>query len=204
MKPDSITSISSDRRKFLLTSAGAAALLAGSTTSLLIMSGCNVDWINTAINDLPTIVNVVGTVLAIVASVTTLNPAIGLAITTAATAAKVALAVVQQAVNDYKANPSATLLEKIKTTLLDVQANLGQILDAAHVVNLALRTVIIGATGLAITVLTQILSLLPANTTGAALAAQSKAAIKPLTSDQVKQQVNGFLNANGFGQFAIQ
>lgn len=185
--------------------AGAATLaVVGST---LTMEGCNVDWITTAINDLPTIVSIATTVATIVADALgggILSPAVAAIIQTASQAAQVALATAQQLIKDYQAQPSASVLAKIKTTLLDVQSSLGQILDAAHIANVALRTVIAGSIGLAITVLTQILSLLPASTTALAMKAQASAAIKPLSSTETKKQVNGFLNANGYGKYAIQ
>lgn len=194
-----------NRREFTGHLIGGAAVLAGGA-EILSLEGCSTDWITTAINDLPTIVGIATTIATIVADAFgggLISPAIAAIIKTASEAAQVALATVQQAVKDYQANPSASILAKIKTTLLDVQANLGQILDAAHVANVALRTVIIASAGLAITVLTQILSLLPSTTTAGALKAQAKTAIKPLDPAQIKSQVNGFLTGNGYSKYAI-
>jgi hypothetical protein len=201
-----------DRRQFFEVSGkgalGTALVVAAAGTAGIALVGCNTDWITTAINDLPTVVSIATTVATIVATALgagTITPAVAAIIKTAADAAAAALAVVQQAVKDYQANPSATLLQKIKITLLDIQGNLGQILDAAHIENTALRVVITATVGLAITVLTQIISLLPVTTVTVALknTAQKAMAIKPLSSDDVKKQVNGVLNAYGYGQYAI-
>jgi hypothetical protein len=201
-----------DRRQFFeVTGKGTlgTALLVATAGSAAVMIGCNVDWITTAINDLPTVVSIATTVASIVATALgggAVTPAVAAIIATAAQAAQVALALVQQLVKDYQANPTASVLDKIKITLLDIQGNLGQILDAAHVANSALRTVIVGLIGLGITVITQILSLLPVTTVTVALKnakVQTAMAIKPTSSPDLKKQVNAFLTAYGYGQYAI-
>lgn len=194
-----------NRRQFTghLVAGAATAALAGSA---LTMEGCTTDWITTAINDLPTIVSIATTVATIVADALgagAISPAVAAVIKLASDAAQVALATVQQLVNDYKANPNASTLAKIKTGLLDVQANLGQILDAARIENVTLRTVITATMGLAITVLTQILSLLPASTTPTAMKAQVSVAIKPMSTADLKKNVNAFLTVNGYAKYKI-
>lgn len=201
----------STRREFVgtLTSAAAAsALLAGTT---LTVDGCNIsDWIQVAIKDLPTIVSIVSTVAQIVADATTggaASPAVAAVIKVAATAAQVALATTQQLVKDYQTNPSASTLDKIKTSLLDVQSNLGQILDASHVFNGALRAIVTTGLGLGITVLTQILSLIPVAPKAATRtqAAQvSRTAMKPLSSNDLVNHFNAFADVHGYSQYAIK
>jgi hypothetical protein len=173
------------------------------------MEGCTTDWITTAINDLPTIVDVVTSVASIVAAAlgaAGIAPAVAAIIATAAQAAQVALALLQQLIKDYQANPSASVLAQIKTTLLDVQAQLGAILNAAHIDNLVLRATITFVVGTGVTVLTDILSLLPASTTTSlakSAAATAKFAVKPLNANQIKSQVNNYLNGNGYGAYVI-
>ena len=84
-----------------------------------------------------------------------------------------------------------------------MQANLGQILDAARIENVVLRTVITATLGLAITVLTQILSLIPTSTAVTAMKAQANVAIKPTSVADLKKQVNAFLTVNGYAKYAI-
>ena len=198
------------RREFvghLTAGAAAATILAGST---LTMEGCNTDWIATAINDLPTIVDVVTTVATIVADALSggaITPAVAAVIATAAKAAEVALNLVKQLVSDYEANPSASTLEKIKTALLDVQSQIGQILDASHIFNIALRAIISTGLGVAITVLTQIMSLIPASTTAAKavqMAQVKKTAIKPWNKNEIVTNFNNFATDNGYGKYVIK
>jgi len=196
-----------NRREFTGHLVAGAALVATATA----IEGCAVpSWVNTAIADLPTILNIVTTVATIVADAVTggaLTPAIAAIIATATAAVNVAIPVIQQLIKDYQANPTAGIIENIKTALLDVQNQLGQILTAAHVLNATLRAVITTAMGLAIGVITAILSLLPAPAVVAgALKAQKAAAsgwatapTKPATIDA---QLNAFLQGNGYGRYA--
>jgi len=203
-----MTSIALPRREFIghLTKAAAVSAL---TAEALTLEACNYDWLTTAVNDLPTIVQVVTTIATIVADAAgggVVTPAILAIINTAAQAATVALNLAIQLVKDYQANPSATVLEKIKTALLDVQSDIGQILDASHVFNIALRAVISTAIGVAITVLTQIMSLIPANTSAVKSTQVSqvkKSAIKPWNKNEIVTAFNNFASDNGYGKYAI-
>ena len=196
-----------NRRQFTghLVKGAAVTALVGTT---LTFEGCTTDWITTAINDLPTIVSIINTAASIVAAALGaggIAPAVAAIIATAAQAAQVALALLQQLIKDYQANPSASVLAQIKLTLLDVQAQLGQILTAAHIDNVVLRATITFVIGTAITVLTDILSLLPTTgvVTAKAVAATAKYAVKPMNVGQIKSQVNSYLVGNGYGQFQI-
>jgi hypothetical protein len=171
---------------------------------------CNVpNWVDTAVNDLPTILNIATTVATIVANAATggaLTPAIAAIIATATAAVNVAIPVIQDLIAKYKANPTAGIIDNIKTALLDVQNQLGQILTAAHVVNATLRAVITTSMGLAIGVITAILSLLPApavvaGALKAQAAAQSGWVKNPTSPTTINAQLNAFLQANGYGKF---
>ena len=196
-----------DRRQFTGHLVAGAALVAAGVA----VEGCAVpSWVNTAIADLPTILNIASTIATIVADAATggaLTPAIAAIIATATAAINVAVPVIQQLIKDYQANPTASLVDQIKTALLDVQNQLGQILTAAHVVNATLRAVITTAMGLAIGVITAILSLLPAPAVVAgALKAQKTAqsgwANAPTKPATINAQMNAFLASNGYGKYA--
>ena len=199
----------SNRREFVghLTLAGAGAVLAVSTLTL---DGCAIpNWVNVALNDLPTILNIATTVAAIVADALSggvLTPAVAAIIATATAAINVAIPIIQKLIADYQANPSASVVAQIKTALLDVQANLASILTAAHVDNLALRATITTAVGLAIGVLTAILSLLPVPATTGAVKSQATAqnnwVKKPVDAATIDSQFNAFLIGNGYGRYA--
>jgi|ERR1700722_5631795 len=186
--------------------AGAAIVAAGVS-----IEGCAVpNWVNTAIADLPTILNIATTVATIVADAATggaLTPAIAAIIATATGAINVAIPVIQKLIGDYQANPTASLVDQIKTSLIDVQNQLGQILTAAHILNPTLRGVITTSMGLGIGVITAILSLLPAPVAVAGAlkaqqAAQSGWVNKPTAPATINAQFNAFLQSNGFGKYA--
>jgi hypothetical protein len=186
--------------------AGAAIVAAGAS-----IEGCAVpNWVNTALADLPTILNIATTVATIVADAATggaLTPAIAAIIAAATAAVNVAIPVIQKLIADYQAAPTAGIVANIKTALLDVQNSLGDILTAAHVVNATLRAVITTSMGLAIGVVTAILSLLPAPAVVAGAlkaqkAAQSGWVNKPTAPATINAQLNAFLQANGYGKYA--
>jgi hypothetical protein len=193
-----------NRREFIghLT---AGTLTLAALSSGFVLEGCSTSWVTTALNDLPVIVNIATTIATIVADAlggNIISPAIAAIIKTAATAVQTGLALAQQLINDYNAAPSASIIAKIKQTLVDVQAQLTQILQAAHIDNAALQATIAGAIGLAITVVTAIMSLLPAVTTGGAMRAP-RAAIQPLTPPQIKAQFDAILTENGYGRYSL-
>jgi hypothetical protein len=182
-----------------------AGTLMATLSSGFMLEGCSTSWVTTALNDLPVIVNIATTIATIVADALgggIISPAVAAIIKTAAGAVQAGLALAQQLISDYNANPSASIIAKIKQALVDVQAQLTNILQAAHIDNAALQATIAGAIGLAITVVTAIMSLLPAVTTGGAMTAP-RAAIKPLTPSQIKAQFDSILTENGYGKYAL-
>lgn len=201
--------MNSTRREFVGHLTATAALSVVAAGASVTIEGCNSDWLQTAADDLPTIVSVVTTVAEVVADALgggAISPAVAAVIKTAADGANVALNLVIQLVKDYKANPNATTLAKIKTTLMDVQSQIGAILDASHVFNEALRATITFTLGVGITVLTQIMSLIPTATTASLTAQKAQVrttAIKPWGKVQIAAQCNSYLQANGYGKFAV-
>ena len=192
----------SNRREFV-------GHLAAGAAAVIVLEGCAIpNWVNVALNDLPTILNIATTVATIVADAVSggvLTPAVAAIIATATAAINVAIPIIQKLINDYQANPSASLVTQIKTALLDVQANLGSILTAAHIDNVALRATITTAMGLAIGVVTAILSLLPVATPAAKKAqanAQGNWVKKPVDAPTINSQFNAFLTENGYGKYA--
>lgn len=187
------------RRDFVGHLAGAAALAVAGGGALTI-SGCSVDWLLTAINALPTLDNVATMIAALVGG----TPAAA-AVAAIVQSVNSGIALVQSLIKSYQAQPSGSTLQNIQNALLDVQSNLGSILTAVHVQNIALRAAVAGVVGIALSAITEILSLMPANTTAVAAGkpAESPAAIKPRSAATIKKQVNGFLAANGYSKFAL-
>lgn len=172
------------------------------------MSGCAVpNWVDVALADLPTIVTIVTTILSIVAAAGgAVSPAVGVIITAAAAAINLAVPLIEDLVNQYKTNPDASIVAKIEAALFDVQSHLAAILDTAKILNPALRAIITTSVGLAVGVVTTILSLLPvpAPKTLAKKAqktAQSGWASDPTNASNITKQFNAFLVASDYGSY---
>lgn len=190
------------RRGFIghLGTGSAVLALAGGSVEL---AGCSTSWIDVALKDLPVIVSIATTVATIVADALSggvLSPAIAAIIQTAATAVSAALSVVSQLVTQYEANPSASIVTKIQDALATVQANLQSILNAAHIDNPALQATITGIIGLALSVVSALISILPAPAPVSAKAAKTMTvgAAKIPSASQLRSQANAILAANGY------
>jgi len=186
---------------------GAAVLaLAGGSIEL---EGCSTSWISVALKDLPVIVNIATTVATIVADALSggvLSPAIAAIIQTAATAVNATLTVVSQLVSQYEANPTASIVTKIQDALMTVQSNLQAILNAAHIDNAALQATITGIIGLALSVVSALISILPVAPTPAPAAAKTVVigAPKIPSAGKLKSQANAILVANGYSQYQLK
>lgn len=196
------------RRGFIgtLSTAGAALALAGGSLEL---EGCSTTWISVALKDLPVIVNIATTVATIVADALSggvLSPAIAAIIQTAATAVNAALSVVSQLVAQYQANPSASVITKIQEALATVQSNLQAILNASHIDNPALQATITGIIGLALSVVSALISILPAPAPASAKGAKTMVVGAPKipSASQLKSQTNAILAANGYQQYELK
>ena len=194
-----------NRREFVGTlSAGAAALaLSGASLEL---EGCNTTWVQTALNDLPVIINIATTVATIVADALSggVIPAeIASVIQAAAQAAQAALTVIQQLIAQYQANPSATIIQKIQAALQTVQTNLQAILNAAHITNPALQATIAGIIGLALSVVVAIESILPTSGPTPAKTVSVNAPSVP-SAGQIRSQANAILAQTGYSKYALK
>jgi hypothetical protein len=196
------------RRGFIGHLGTGAAVLALAGTSIE-LEGCSTSWISVALKDLPVIVNIATTVATIVADALSggvLSPAIAAIIQTAATAVNATLTVVSQLVAQYQANPNASIITKIQDALATVQSNLQTILNAAHIDNPALQATIAGIIGLALSVVSALLSILPAPTPVSAKAAKTivVGAPKIPSASALKSQANAILAANGYAQYELK
>jgi len=178
-------------------------ILAVSLTTM----GCSTSWINTALQDLPVLVQIATSILQIVSAAQgngTLDPATATSITTISNQVKSDLTLIQSLVTQYQASPSPTLLGQIDSALTAVQGNLNAILTAFHVSNSALQTTITTSIGLALTVVVAIQSLVPLPPSPAPAARVARVPIKPMGAAQIKSTYNGILAQHGFSAYAIQ
>ena len=190
-------------------SKGALAVI---LSSMLVVNGCWVksQWIQTAINDLPTLIQIITSLISIAGAAQgkgQVDPAMAAQIQTVGVQVQSDLQLLQNLVNTYQAADAAAkpgLLNKIDTGLATVQTNLTGLLAAFHVNNTALQATITASLSLAMTTILAIQSLVPPPPAAtAARRAISASPVKPMSSHDLKAAFNGVVNSNGYGQFAI-
>lgn len=193
-----------NRRKFLTSSATSLAAVAVLTVVPLTLTGCDTSWIQTAIDDLPTIDTILQSVAAIALDATgngILDVAAQAIIQAAVGTATVALNAVETAIAAYKANPSASTLADINAALISLQPQLTSILSAVYIKDPALIATISGAVNLAISVIASIQLLLPSASASVALKAQQP--VKLLKPSEIAAQFNVLVTTNGYGKHKI-
>ena len=184
-------------------------ILAVVLSCCLILVGCSTAWIQTAISDIPVIVQVVTSILQLVSAAQGhgADPAMIAQVQNIGQQAQSDLQLLNSLVSQYQ-SASATakpgLLNEIDTAITTAQANLTQILVAFHVTDPALQATIAGAVGLALSTLMEIQSLIPPPPTATAkrLAVSAKA-VKPRTAAQIKSEYNFIVTSHGFASAAI-
>ncbi|MGC1107184.1 MAG: hypothetical protein WA876_11655 [Candidatus Acidiferrales bacterium] len=178
----------------------------------LILAGCSVSWISTALADLPVITQVALNIASIVSAAdgSQVSPAVATQVQSIANQVKSDLTLVQSLITSYQSATAAeqpSIVQKISAALSDVQSNLNAILTAVHVNDAALQATIVAAVGVAVTTVASIASLLPASPASASASASTKsahAAVKPPSARQLKKQFNAIFALNGFPQAEIK
>ncbi len=177
----------------------------------LILAGCSVSWINTALADLPVITQVALNIAGIVAAAQgtgQASPAVTTEVQSIANQVKSDLTLVQSLITSYQSATAAEqpgIVQKISAALGDVQTNLTAILTAVHVNDAALQATIVAAVGVAVTTVASIVSLLPASPAPSPAAGTVRAnrAVKPPSAKQLKKEFNAIFLANGFPQAQV-
>ncbi|MHB8484227.1 MAG: hypothetical protein ACYDCM_00650 [Candidatus Acidiferrales bacterium] len=170
----------------------------------MVVTACNTSWINTALADLPVLVQIAENIASIVAAAQGQagNPQTSAEIQAVASTAKTGLLAIQALVNSYNAAPAAqktTILGQIDAGLTAVQANLQQILTAARILNPQLQATITGIVTLAEGTLLALQSLVPSPKVGAARLPQ-----QPPSPAALKVSYNAIVLQGGFSQYAIR
>jgi hypothetical protein len=186
-------------QKGALATAGAAAL------STVTLEACNAQaWIQTALNDLPTILQIVTSIISIVGAATGSADAAAIAIAQKAAAdATAALQAAQNFIQQYQANASAGLLNQIDNALTTAQSQLSSILTALHITNPTLQATIAAAIGSALAIVVYIQSLVPPP---AVASAQRRAIHASANSNAgaIKAAYNEAVVAAGSPQFQVR
>lgn len=197
-----------NRRNFIA-AAGAGAVGA----STVGMSACNPSqWLTIALNDLPTILQIVTSIISIVgaASGTVSAGAVALA-NAAASKAKDAIKEAQAFLAQYEANKTSTLLGNVDDALATAQAQLGSILSILNINNPTLQATLSAAIGSALTIIVAVQALVPAPvpapTPAPTPAASRRAKLSKVTANDqsvaIKVGYNEALAAAGGSQYAI-
>jgi len=169
----------------------------------MVVTACNTSWISTALADLPVLVQIAENIASIVATAQGQagNTQAATDIQNVAATAKAGLEVVQTLINSYNSAPAAqkaTLLGQVDTALAGVQANLQQILSAAHALNPQLQATIAGIVTLAQGTLLAIQTLVPAAKAGRALSQ-----VQPPSPAALKASYNAIVLQGGLAQYEI-
>ncbi len=130
----------------------------------LFTTGCSAQWIGVALADLPVLVQMalnIGTLVTTLQSGQQLSPAEAAAIQQISAEASKDLNLLQALYNDYKANPSATAIQKIQNAIADINQNLPAVLQTAHISNPMLSARVVAAVNLILTTVASFASLIP-------------------------------------------
>ncbi len=187
-----------NRRNFLAT-AGVGTVAVGAAG----IEGCNASaWLQTAINDLPLILQIATSIISIVGAVGGASDPAALALAQkAADQAKTDLTLVQTLLAGYNASPSKNgVLQQIDTALLDVQTNLSGIEGALHISNPASQAAISAAISAALVIVVALQTIIPAPTPAPA---SRKALSAANSGNSIRVGYNVALAAAGASKYGI-
>jgi hypothetical protein len=150
----------------------------------LITTGCSAQWISIALADLPALMQMalnLGTIIATLQSGQQISPTEAAAIQNISAQASQDLNLLATLYNEYKANPSASALQKIQSVIADINQSLPALLQAAHISDPVLSVRVTAGVNLILTTVASFAMLIPQ--TAATSAAQ------PAVREATRQQV---------------
>ena len=157
----------------------------------LLATGCSAQWISIALADLPVLTQMalnIGTIITTLQSGKQISSADAAAIQNISAQASKDLNLLEALYNEYKANPSAGVLQKIQSVIADANLNLPALLQAAHIGDPVLSARIAAAVNLILTTVASFAVLIPQTSARpmAQKVSRQQAAI-PKASDLKKQ-----------------
>jgi hypothetical protein len=165
------------------------SLLAIVLTIAVAATGCSAQWINTALQDLPVLTQMalnIATLVSALASAQQANSGDVAVIQNVSAQASRDLNLLQSLYAEYKANPSATAIQKIENVIAALNQNLPALLESAHFSNPTIAARITAAVNLILTTVNNFAALMPHSS-----AANSQRLSTALpTPKQLKQQWN--------------
>jgi len=150
----------------------------------LIATGCSAQWISIALADLPALTQMalnLGTIIATLQSGQQISPTEAAAVQNISAQASKDLNLLATLYNEYKANPSASVLQKIQSAIADINQSLPALLQAAHISDPVLSVRVTAGVNLILTTVASFAMLIPQ--TAATSAAQ------PAVREATRQQV---------------
>jgi hypothetical protein len=137
-------------------------ILASVLAVVMAFTACTASWVNVALADMPVILQIALSIAQLVGAVGgTASPAELAAITAISNEGSKDLTLLQTLYNEYKANPNATTLASIQSTIATIQKNLPALLAAAHIKDTDLLARVTAAVNLIIVTVNSFAALLP-------------------------------------------
>jgi hypothetical protein len=171
-------------------------------------SGCNTAWIQTALNDLPVLIQIAIQILSIVGAAQgkgQIDPTLAAEVQRVGSQVQADLQTLQNLVTSYQAADATAkpgILNQVTVLLGTVQQNLQAMLVAFHVNNQALQNTISTVLAIAMTTILSIQTLLPVSSSSRTLRASGQ--VKPMTAHELKMAFNSTVITNGYGQYALR
>jgi hypothetical protein len=130
----------------------------------LLTTGCTAQWISVALADLPVLVQMalnIGSLVTTLQSGQRLSASEAQAIQNISAEASKDLNLLQTLYNQYQANPTASALQKIQSTVADINQDLPALLQAAHIADPVLSARMASAVNLILVTVTSFAALIP-------------------------------------------
>lgn len=178
----------------------------------IVATACSAEWIDVALQDLPVLTQMALNIATLVSSLSSGRQASAADVAVVQNISAQAsrdLNLLQVLYDEYKANPSATTLQKIQSTIGDLNQNLPSLLESAHISNPILSARITAAVNLILTTVSSFASLMPQTAMPTAQRASISTLLRPKDlKKQWNQQVcaptgNPLLDA-AFAQSALR
>jgi hypothetical protein len=130
----------------------------------LLATGCTAQWISVALADLPVLLQMalnIGSMVTTLQSGQAITPAETTAIQNISAEASKDLNLLQTLYNQYQASPTASALQKIQSTVADINQNLPALSQAAHIADPVLAARMGSAVNLILATVASFAALIP-------------------------------------------
>jgi hypothetical protein len=134
----------------------------------LVATGCSAQWISIALADLPVLTQMalnIGTIISTLQSGQQISAADAAAIQNISAQASKDLNLLESLYNEYKSNPSASVLQKIQNVIADINLSLPVLLQAAHIGDPVLSARVAAGVNLILTTVASFAALVPQTST---------------------------------------